>query len=711
MSDSTTQNSGILNREIKYLPGVGPKKAELLFRELEVATYGDMLYYFPFRYIDRTRFYAVNEITLEMQYVQMRGKVVAQRTEGTGKQRKRMIFTFTDGTGHIELIFFQGLAWIKEKIKFGTEYIIFGKPSEFNGEINLVHPEIDEPSIQAEIEAHGTNIQGIYPSTESLRNNYLGNKVIVRIMINLLNALQGKIEDSLPAYLIKRYKLLPLQDALVNIHFPQSQDLLVKARNRLKFDELFFIQMDLLYRRGNRIETHSGIVFDKLGDYFTTFYNNNLPFPLTGAQKRVIREIRNDMGSGKQMNRLLQGDVGSGKTLVALIAMLIAAGNGYRSCIMAPTEILANQHFASITEFLTDMDVKTALLTGSTKKSERTKIFKALEEGCIDILIGTHALIEDNVRIDNLGLAIIDEQHRFGVEQRSRLWNKSARLPHVMVMTATPIPRTLAMTLYGDLDVSVIDELPPGRKPVKTLVFNDSKRERLFGFMREQIREGRQVYMVYPLISESEKMDYKDLEDGYESIVRAFPPPEYVTTVVHGKMKPADKDFSMNLFVKGKAQIMVATSVIEVGVNVPNATVMVIESAERFGLSQLHQLRGRVGRGAEQSYCILMAGYELSAESRKRLQLMASTNDGFKIAEEDLSLRGPGSMEGTQQSGLPVKLRLSDLSKDGELIERLREIAHEILTEDPLLSSDKNTVLRKRMEENAARHRDFSKIS
>ena len=709
MSESTIITD-ILARELKFLQGVGPAKAELLFKQIEVSTYGDMLYHFPFRHIDRTRFFTVSQITADMPYVQLRGKVVAGRTEGVGQGRKRIIFTFSDGTGRIELIFFQGLTWFRDNIKFGTEYVVFGKPSEFNGEINLVHPEIEPPNMPSENEVYNSRIQGIYPSTEVLRNK-LGNKAIVRIMRNLLNVAYGKIEETLPAYLIEQYKLLPLRDALLNIHFPQSQELLVRARNRLKFDELFFIQLDLLHKRAGRIEKNAGIMFDKVGEYFNTFYRDKLPFPLTGAQKRVMHEIRGDMGRGKQMNRLLQGDVGSGKTLVALMSMLIAADNSYQSCLMAPTEILANQHYASISEFLEGMDIKPALLTGSTKKSERRKIFDDLIEGRIHILIGTHAIIEDSVCFRNLGLVVIDEQHRFGVEQRSKLWSKSERLPHVMVMTATPIPRTLAMTLYGDLDVSIIDELPPGRKPVKTLVMNDSKRLRLFGFMREQIREGRQIYVVYPLIKESEKMDYKDLEDGYESIVRAFPPPEYVTSVVHGKMKAVDKDFSMNHFVKGKAHIMVATSVIEVGVNVPNATVMVIESAERFGLAQLHQLRGRVGRGADQSYCILMAGYKLSIESRRRLQLMASTSDGFKIAEEDLRLRGPGDIDGTQQSGLPVKLRISDLSKDGPLIERLRTIAMEILDQDPRLESDKNFVLKKFINRNSARDKNFSEIS
>jgi ATP-dependent DNA helicase RecG len=692
-----------------YLPGVGPKKAEILFSEMEIATFKDLLYYFPFRHIDRTRFYTVSEIDPDLPYIQLYGEIVSVHLEGQGKGKKRLVCRFTDGTGTIDLVFFQGLTWIKDKIKPAKKYVVFGKPNLYNGQISMVHPEVDSP----ETENPGifsTNINGIYSSTEKLRNNYMGNKVIVKLMYNLLNLVLNKIPETLPDYILNKYKLLSLPEALLNIHFPQSQELLVQARNRLKFDELFYIQLGILRHRAVRINANRGFVFDKVGNHFNYFFENNLPFPLTAAQKRVIREMRRDMGSGKQMNRLLQGDVGSGKTLVALMTMLIAADNGFQSCIMAPTEILATQHFSSIMEFLKRMDVKVSLLTGSTKKSERAVLYNELTEGKIDILIGTHALIEDNVQFKNLGLVIIDEQHRFGVEQRAKLWSKSKTLPHVVVMTATPIPRTLAMTVYGDLDVSIIDELPPGRKPVKTLLFNDSKRLQVFGFMKEQIKQGRQIYIVYPLIKESETMDYKYLEDGYESIVRAFPPPEYVTVVVHGKMKAADKDFSMNMFASGKANIMVATSVIEVGVNVPNATVMVIESVERFGLAQLHQLRGRVGRGAEQSYCLMMAGYKLSRESRKRLELMVATNDGFKIAEEDMKMRGPGDIDSTQQSGLPFKLKITDLSKDGELLEAVRKIVESILIRDPDLSLDENKMLRDNLE-NADSQKNFSKIS
>jgi ATP-dependent DNA helicase RecG len=692
-----------------YLTGVGPQKAELLFTELEISTFKDLLYHFPFRYIDRTRFYTIREIDPDLPYIQLYGEIVSVKLEGQGKGKKRLVCRFVDGTGSIDLVFFQGLTWIKDKIKPSTKYVVFGKPNLFKGLISMVHPEIDSPETEKS-GTFSTNINGIYSSTEKLRNSSMGNKVIVKLMHNLLTLVINKIPETLPDCLLNKYKLLSLPEALLNIHFPQSQELLVRARNRLKFDELFYIQLGILRHRTARINVNQGLVFDKIGERFKYFFENNLPFSLTEAQKRVIREMRRDMNSGKQMNRLLQGDVGSGKTLVALMTMLIAADNGFQSCIMAPTEILATQHFSSIVQFLKDMDVKVGLLTGSTKKSQRTILYDELAEGKIDILIGTHALIEDNVRFKNLGLAVIDEQHRFGVEQRAKLWSKSATLPHIIVMTATPIPRTLAMTVYGDLDVSIIDELPPGRKPVKTLLSNDSKRLKVFGFMKEQIRQGRQIYIVYPLIKESETMDYKYLEDGYESIVRTFPPPEYVTVVVHGKMKSADKDFAMNLFVSGKANIMVATSVIEVGVNVPNASVMIIESAERFGLAQLHQLRGRVGRGADQSYCVMMAGYKLSKESRKRLELMTVTNDGFKIAEEDMKMRGPGDIEGTQQSGLPFKLRITDLSTDGELLEAVRKIVESVLSKDPYLNLDENKILKTNLD-NADSQKKFREIS
>ncbi|MDR1056162.1 MAG: ATP-dependent DNA helicase RecG [Prevotellaceae bacterium] len=700
--------SEALKTDIKFLQGVGSKRAALLYKELNIATFGDMLYTFPYRYIDRTRFYTVSEINADLPYIQLKGKIVRTNVVSGAKQQKRLVLTFADNTGEIELVFFQGLKWIQEKYRMGIEYIVFGKPALYNGEVNLVHPEIE--LLEEDKGGISITIQGMYSSTEALRNNYIGNKAFVKLMVNLLTALQGKITETLPDYILNQYKLLPLPEALLNIHFPKNSGLLQKAYRRLKFEELFFIQLNVLRQRSERWEKKNGFVFSKVGNYFNTFYINNLPFDLTNAQKRVIREIRRDMGSGKQMNHLLQGDVGSGKTLVALLCMLIAADNGFQSCIMAPTEILATQHYESIIAFLKGMDINVGLLTGSTKKSERKRLVESLLDGNVNILIGTHALIEDMVRFKNLGFVVIDEQHRFGVEQRAKLWTKSDQPPHVLVMTATPIPRTLAMTLYGDLDVSIIDELPPGRKPIQTLWFNDSKRLRVFAFMKEQIKQGRQIYMVYPLIKESEKMDYKDLEDGYESITRAFPPPEYVTTVVHGKMKAADKDFSMKLFATGKAHIMVATSVIEVGVNVQNASVMVIESAERFGLAQLHQLRGRVGRGADQSYCILMSGYKLSNESKKRLELMVQTTDGFEIAEADLKLRGPGDLEGTQQSGLPINLRLTDLGKDGKLLEYVRNIAQTILDDDPLLNREKNLLLRMQLEEAQKKINDFREI-
>jgi ATP-dependent DNA helicase RecG len=688
---------------------VGPRRAEILFKELGIATFEDLLYTFPFRYIDRTCFHKVSEITADLPpYLQLRGKIVNFKEVAYGKRQKRYTAYFSDGTGSIELVFFQGLKWVKEKLKAGTEYIVFGKPTRFNGKINLVHPEVDEPGSDAH--TLPSAMQGVYSSTEILQNNGLGQRAFLRLQTSLLNTVLNKLQETLPDYLLQQHKLMPLPEALLNIHFPQSTERLQQARYRLKFEELFYIQLGLLKQRNVRKETAGGHVFGTVGEHFTTCYNQ-LPFDLTGAQKRVIKEIRKDMGSGKQMNRLLQGDVGSGKTLVALLCALIAADNGYQACIMAPTEILAQQHFDSIQQFLQGSAIRTGLLTGSTKKKARTALHEQLTDGSLQLLIGTHALIEDTVQFKNLGFVVIDEQHRFGVEQRARLWSKNTQPPHVLVMTATPIPRTLAMTLYGDLDVSVIDELPPGRQPVKTLHFDDSKRRRVFGFMQEQIAAGRQIYVVYPLIKESEKMDYKNLEEGYEAITRAFPPPDYVTAIVHGQMTAENKNFDMQRFVRGEAHIMVATSVIEVGVNVPNATVMLIESAERFGLSQLHQLRGRVGRGAEQSYCILMTGHKLSTESRKRMHLMTTTGNGFEIAEADLQLRGPGDLEGTQQSGLAFNLRIADLAHDGPLMEFTRNLAETILADDPALNHEKNTLLSTRLTQLHNRTKDYSVIS
>ncbi len=686
--------SDFLDQDIKFLQGVGPKRAELLNKEINLRCFKDLLYYFPYRYIDRTKFYSIRELHDELPYIQLKGMITGYNKIGA-RNKQRLIATFTDGTGSIELIWFRGEKWIPDTYHTGIEYIVFGKPSSFNNRINLIHPEIDEISKAKDLM---TRLQPMYITTEKLKNNYVTSKVIHKLVNTILFQAQGKIEETLPAWLIKKTSLISHSEALKNIHFPADPGILKKAEFRLKFEELFLIQLNILKTRAFRIKSFRGIKFTQVGEYFNEFYHNHLPFELTTAQKKVLKEIRRDMGSGKQMNRLLQGDVGSGKTLVALMSMLISLDNGYQSCLMAPTEILASQHFITLSNFLKGMSVNIELLTGSTKKSDRNRIFSTLEEGKLNILVGTHALIEDNVTFKNLGLVIIDEQHRFGVAQRARLWKKSELFPHVLVMTATPIPRTLAMTLYGDLDVSVIDELPPGRKPIKTIHITDSKRLRMHGFLKEQLAEGRQIYIVYPLIQESEKMDYKDLEDGYASIVQAFPPPQYQVGVVHGRMKSEEKEIAMNYFKQGKTHIMVATTVIEVGVDVANATVMVIESAERFGLSQLHQLRGRVGRGADQSFCILMSGYKLSEDSRKRIQTMVRTNDGFEIAEVDLQLRGPGDIEGTQQSGVPFDLKIAHLGKDGQILQYSRDIALEIIDKDPELKKDSNALLAKQLD-------------
>lgn len=700
--------SNYFPQEIKFLSGVGPKRADLLNKELGIYTFEDLLYYFPYKYIDRSKFYKINELDPNLPYIQIKGKITGFEMIGGGR-KKRLVAYFSDGTGTIELIWFKGLSYIQKSLLVNKEYIVFGKPGYFGGKYNIIHPEVEDTLrnvnvIQANLQAH-------YNTTEKLKKSFLHSKAISKLVNNLLLALKGKIKETLPDYMIKKYKLISLEQALFNIHFPQSPDLLKKATYRLKFEELFYIQLNIMQKRAYRITKSHGFVFSKVGNYFNQFYEKNLPFELTGAQKKVLKEIRKDIGSGKQMNRLLQGDVGSGKTLVALMSMLIALDNGYQACIMAPTEILANQHYDTINEFLDGLPVKVNLLTGSTKTAARKELHEELQNGDLQILIGTHALIEDTVQFKNLGLVVIDEQHRFGVAQRAKLWKKNHQPPHILVMTATPIPRTLAMTIYGDLDVSVIDELPPGRKPIQTLHLYDSKRLRLFGFLKQQIEQGRQIYIVYPLIKESEKMDYKDLEDGYESISRAFPPPKYAVSVVHGKMKAEEKDAAMNLFVKGKTHIMVATTVIEVGVNVPNASVMVIESAERFGLSQLHQLRGRVGRGADQSYCVLMTSYKLSNEARKRIDIMTKSNDGFEIAEADLKLRGPGDIEGTQQSGLAFDLKIANLGQDGQLIQYVRDIAENILDDDPQLEQKENILLAQELKKISNKKIDFSVIS
>ena len=699
----------ILDNDIQFLSGVGERRARLLRSELGIRTLGDLLYHFPFRYIDRSRIWRIGELRDDsLTYVQLQVRITGFRHVGAGA-KKRFVATVADATGTAELVWFKGIGWIEKRLEQGREYVVFGRPAFFGGVLSLVHPEVE--SVLDQKNRFHSSVQGVYSTTEKLSNAQLGTKAIHSLMCNLWPQVDGRLRETLPDEVIREYGLVPLRDALYNIHFPTSQQALRDAELRLKFDELLGIQLNILQQRHARTSREDGFLFPTVGRLFNTFYNERLPFPLTGAQKRVIREIRQDTVTGHQMNRLLQGDVGSGKTLVALMSMLLACDNGFQACLMAPPEILASQHYASIVRMTEGIGLRVGVLTGSTKKKERAELSEGLLSGEIDILIGTHALIENGVRFRNLGFVVIDEQHRFGVEQRARLWSKNPQAaPHVLVMTATPIPRTLAMTLYGDLDVSVIDELPPGRKPVKTVHYRDSHRLRVFGFIRDEIKRGRQVYVVYPLIKESEKMDYKDLEDGYAGIVQAFPPPEYVTVVVHGKMKAADKEYGMDLFKRGVAHIMVATSVIEVGVDVPNASIIVIESAERFGLSQLHQLRGRVGRGAEQSYCILMSGDKLSAESRKRLGAMVQTTDGFRLAEMDLQLRGPGDLSGTLQSGLAFDLKIASLGRDGQILSLARSAAEQILEQDPHL--ERNAVLRELSEKyNSAENADFSMIS
>ncbi len=702
----------IFSSDIKYLPGVGQGKAAIIKRDLDIHTYGDLLQFYPYRYIDRTRIYTVREAMTDESLVLVQIKVRVERMGAVGEgARRRFVVVARDATGYVDLIWFNAAKWVTDKIEVGREYIAFGRPSIYNGMLSMAHPELDIPMTGAS--KRTMSMYGLYSSTERLNRAGVTLRNITRWMGKLLEMTSSHIEETLPGYIIERFGLLGRRESLVNIHFPQSAELLSKAQYRLKFEELLILQLSILRQRNVRVVRGSGLLFASVGEKFNRYYNECLEFDLTGAQKRVIREVRADTRSGRQMNRLLQGDVGSGKTVVGLMCMLLAVDNGYQAAMMAPTEILASQHYASVAPQCEKIGVKVALLTGSTKRGERREIDEGLRSGEIDILIGTHALIEDSVKFANLGFVIIDEQHRFGVIQRSKLWTKNEVEPHVLVMTATPIPRTLAMTVYGDLDVSVIDELPPGRKPVKTLHFFDNRRLQVFGFMRDQIDKGRQVYVVYPLVKESEKMDYKNVEDGYESIVRAFPPPKYATVIVHGQMKPQDKDYGMNVFKRGHAHIMVATSVIEVGVNVPNATVMVIESAERFGLSQLHQLRGRVGRGAEQSYCILMTGNKLSADGRKRMEAMVRTTDGFELSELDLKLRGYGDLEGTQQSGNMLDLKIASLGRDSELLQMVRGVAEAILEEDELLASDKNSRLLEavRASDNKDKTIDFSRIS
>ncbi len=722
-----------------YLPGVGPKRAALLDKELGIKTFGDLIRFYPFRYIDRSTIVPIAEVQPEAAYVQVRARVV----KTTLVKGKRFIAVIEDESGRMEVAFFRGLKWISEKLTVGSEFIFFGKPVLFNGKVNFTHPEVDSvpageasgasgqaargsasgSGATASGQASGSGgaqtglfgggtMTGVYPSTEKIRNAGITGRVMNKLMASALNAALSSVDESLPEYLLKQLDLVPIRWALRNIHFPTDSASLARARFRLKFEELFYLQLSLLKQKYIRRHDDRGIMMPRVGAAFNACYDS-IPFALTEAQKRVIREIRGDMRSGHQMNRLLQGDVGSGKTMVAVLCALIAVGNGYQACIMAPTEVLARQHFKNISKYLAPTGVRAAILTGTSKTAERREIHAGLEDGSIGIIVGTHALLEDNVVFSRLGLAIIDEQHRFGVEQRSRLWSKSCDgiPPHVLVMTATPIPRTLAMTLYGDLDISVIDELPPGRKPIVTMQASEGKRPALYRFMKEQIALGRQIFVVYPLIHESEKMDYKNLEEGCEQIMQAFPFPPYKVAIVHGQQTGDTKQFNMDAFVAGRANILVATSVIEVGVDVPNASVMVIESSERFGLSQLHQLRGRVGRGSEKSYCILMTGVKVSKESRRRIDLMCRTENGFELAEEDMKMRGPGDLEGTQQSGLPITLNIASLSSDSEILNQARACAERILDLDPDLSSPKNALLREELRKDKYAIRDFSQIS
>jgi ATP-dependent DNA helicase RecG len=737
--------------DIQFLPGVGPKRAALLKKELAVGTIGELLRLYPFRYMDKSSFIRIADARPDMAYVQI--KATVQRVEVIDK--KRLSVWVSDGSGEVELVFFKGIKWMFEKLQPGLEFVFFGKPTAFNGRMNIVHPEVDAAPVenhthqsqqqqqqqlplqqqqyqqQPQHQQHqqpqpqplqqpqatrqtgaGATMTGVYPSTEKLKTGGVTGKVMNKLMEAALNKGLPYVEESMPEDLMRQYGLVPLHFALRNIHFPKDMVSLEKAKYRLKFEELFYLQLSLLKQKYVRSRSEQGIAMPRVGEAFNRCYEA-LPFPLTGAQKRVITEIRGDMKSGRQMNRLLQGDVGSGKTMVAVLTALIAIGNGYQACIMAPTEVLAQQHYKNIQKFLAPTGVRSALLTGSSKAAERREVHQGLQDGSIGIIVGTHALIEDNVVFSNLGLAIIDEQHRFGVEQRSKLWRKAVcgAPPHVLVMTATPIPRTLAMTLYGDLDVSVIDELPPGRKPVQTIHATEGKRPALYKFMKDQIALGRQVFVVYPLINETEKLDYQSLEAGAEDIMNKFPYPDYTTAVVHGKQLNDVKKFNMDAFAAGRANILVATSVIEVGVDVPNASVMVIESAERFGLSQLHQLRGRVGRGSEKSYCVLMTGHKLSKESRHRIELMCATENGFELAEEDMKMRGPGDLEGTQQSGLPISLNIASLAKDGIILNTAREAADAVLREDPTLTSDRNQLLRKELRKEKYQIKDYSKIS
>jgi len=692
--------------DIQFVPGIGPKRAELLHAELHIKTIEDLLYYFPYKYIDRSRFYAIAELQSDVGYVQLKGKIIRFEKHGEGRHQ-RLTARFSDGTGAIELIWFQGIQYVQKQYKTDNLYVVFGKPTLFNGRFSIVHPDI-EPIEQNALQANMV-LQGYYGTTEKMKSNFLNSKVIQKIMFTVIRSLVAPMPETLPAYMVQKFSLMSLHDAVSTMHFPANAQRLAKAQQRLKFEELFYIQLSLLRIAKQRAVSSKGYVFGQVGAFFNQFFHECLPFELTNAQKKVIREIRADVGSGHQMNRLLQGDVGSGKTLVALMVMLIGMDNGFQSCLMAPTEILAKQHFETLTRFLKDMNVVVGLLTGSTRKADRVILHEQLRAGTLHLLVGTHALLEDEVQFANLGLVIIDEQHRFGVAQRAKMWLKNEQAPHILVMTATPIPRTLAMTLYGDLDVSVIDELPPGRKPIQTVHYYEKRRGAVYRFIEKEIAVGRQIYIVYPLIEESEKMDFQNLTDGLNALKERFP--NFAIGVVHGRLSSTEKEEAMNQFSEGKTQILVATTVIEVGVNIPNASVMIIESAQRFGLSQLHQLRGRVGRGGDQSYCILMTPYELGKDTRKRMEIMTRTNDGFEIADADLKLRGPGDLEGTQQSGIPFTLRVANLARDGQMLQFVRTVAAELLDEDPFLQSPEHTILKKQLQKMQKDAVDWKKIS
>jgi ATP-dependent DNA helicase RecG len=700
--------TSILDTPVEYVKGVGPAKADLLKKELGISTFEDLLTHYPFRYVDRTRFYKIKEISEDLPYVQVRG--VLEHMEIAGQKKgKRLVALLKDETGSVELVWFQGQQWMAERLKTGTEYVVFGKATMFNGRMNFAHPDIDP--VTPEFLKQKSSFEGVYSSTEKLKFRGLGSDGLRKLQRHLLQQIShANVQESLGPELMEQQNLLPKWDAFYHIHFPESEGMLEKARFRIKFEELFFIQLRLLRLKSFRVQHTNGFLFNKVGEQFNSFFHHHLPFALTGAQKKVLKEIHNDLKSGKQMNRLLQGDVGSGKTLVALMSILLAIDNGYQACLMAPTEILARQHFATFRELLKGIALETVVLTGSTKTKERTSILKGLGDGSVNIVIGTHALLEDKVKFSNLGLAVIDEQHRFGVEQRARLQAKNSQPPHMLIMTATPIPRTLAMTFYGDLDTSVIDEMPPGRKQIKTHHYTESHRLKVIGFLKQQIALGRQVYIVYPLIQESEKMDYQNLQMGYDQLVQDFPAPTYRVSIVHGKLSNEQKEQEMKRFINGETQLMVATTVIEVGVNIPNASVMVIESAERFGLSQLHQLRGRVGRGAEQSYCILMTGYKLSAESKQRMQTMVKTNDGFEISEVDLKLRGPGDIEGTAQSGV-LNLKLADLAKDGQILQLARWAAAGLIERDAELDKQENKVYKTELQRQDKNRTNWSRIA